>query len=152
MFQYRRTTPRGPVRDPYYCPERDLAYIGPSLVHRSLEFLENTPESFRALKEFIDAEGLTEEDIVEGVKAYAKMCARVIDEKDPAAAIVDTGFDQVPGKIQLILLACLGFISLGAIWSAVKDVNAPEADPPSEMSILLEQAIQSVKGEIDAGE
>lgn len=150
MFQYRRTTPRGHVRDPYYSPERDLAYIGPPMIHRSLEFLEKTPETFRALKDFIDTEGLSEEEIVEGVKAYAKLCAEVIDQKDPATAMAETGFDQVPPKVQMVLLACLGFMALGAIWSGVKDVNVPGAEPPAEMSELLEQAVISLRERSDA--
>ena len=138
-LQYRRKTPRAGTRDPYYTPERDLAYIGPELVYQAIASLE--PDADSIFRKFISEHEIAETDVESAVRLFAKMCAEVISEKDPDTAAKQVRFDEVDLDLRIVILSALGAIALGAIWSGVKDVNTPDAEPPAAIEDLVAQAL-----------
>lgn len=125
------------VRDAFYSPARDVAYIGPKVIERAMFALnEECWEPW--LKEYLDSQGVTVDTLIETAAPLklAKLVNQVI--KAPLQeAIPAAEFDKLPAAIQLLFYARIGQVFLAAMWSAVKDVNAPDSDPPATIESIM---------------
>jgi hypothetical protein len=141
-MQWRRREKRGPVRDPFYAPERDLAHIGTALCRAGVVALE---ERFVEpwFRPFAEANGITEDVLKEAVVLYAKTLNLVFENKNPEEAAAATGFDKLPAAVQLAVYGKLGQVTLSGIWAALRDVNQPESAPPKTLEELLDDVIST---------
>ena len=127
------------IRDAFYSPARDLAYVGPEIIKRAVMALrEEHWEPW--LKEFLHSQKITEETLIE-TEAPRKLAIAVngiIKEETPPAALEASGFAALPAPIQLLFYARIGQVLLAATWSAVKDINAPDNAPPASLQDILD--------------
>lgn len=122
IHQYR---PKGNPEGLPYAPQRDLAYIyTPMLceVFAGLDF-ENWSDYFR---EWLDAEGVTEADLGEGVKCFVeahRMFIRDRSVKSPADAFEKSGFLDLPNPVRIMLFERIGEVVMGGWFIALRDVT-----------------------------
>ena len=131
MLQVRRKEARAGGRDPFYCPERDLAYCGPSIASGAMHSLEEKWwEPW--FKQFLADNDISYDDMLE-CEAPLKLATAfnsVINQKDPPTALAESGFSDLPPAMQVAFYTRLGQVFLAGVWTAVKDVNRPDSDPP----------------------
>jgi hypothetical protein len=150
-FQWRRKKARAGYRDPFYAPERDVAYIGPDVIRAAMHAMDDKwwEPWFR---QYMRDQELTTDDIVslEAPLKFAHMVNSVIQATDPAVAAKESGFDQMPAPMQMAFYSRIGQCFLATVWSGVKDVGSPEDEPPIAFSELLddiEVAFYRLRGE-----
>ena len=136
MLQARRTTPRAGQRDPYYCPERDLAHIGPFLIAQALGTLDEIAQDEWMQKLMTEA-GVGVEEAHDAAKKLALAMREVIQLKTPAEALEKSGFSAIHPAIQCMFFSQLGKVMLAAVWSGVKDTAMPETSAPMPMEDML---------------
>jgi hypothetical protein len=138
LFQFRKKDARCGHRDPYYTPERDIAHIGPDIARAAMAAMEE--EWWEPwFKQYMQDQGLTYDTLLE-TKApllFAQAMNAIIRTKDPVVALKESGFADLPAPLQMIFYARLGQCCLAMIWTGVKDVSAPESDPPATIGELL---------------
>mgnify|MGYP007059508215 CR=1 FL=1 len=140
-FAIRRKEARAGHRDPFYSPERDLAHIGVGFmteVGRSFkdEFLEPW------FKQFIEDNGITEDQMVDATARLMKAYNEVIQMADPVVALEKHGFTKLPPAIQVAFYTKMGQVALGGIWAGIKDVHKPTDSPPAEFEELLREVME----------
>lgn len=172
LLQIRRKDPRAGRRDPFYTPERDLAYIGPDLVGGAVRAVDclpfpdspHNPDDPKALKrgleepwleQFITDNGITYAELVksEAPRLLARALNRIIKLEHPPAAMAAVGFDKLPPEIQMLFYCRMGQVFLAAVWAGYKDVSRPDSDPPASFEELLgdvEEAFQGFLGQSHA--
>lgn len=137
MFQLRRLQSRGGVRDPFYSPERDLAYLGPNLVYLAMEYLSRLPDDDPWLTCL--AQPVEESQLLPAVHGLGKAMCQVIQTGDLEQALESSGFAQADAAAKLLIYAAIGKVALAAVWSTVKDVHRPQDSPPLAFTQLFEE-------------
>lgn len=140
LLQWRpRDGAKSNVRDAFYSPQRDLAYVGPEIIKRAMQALrEELWEPW--LAEFLHSLDITEQTLIdtEAPRKLAEAVNSIIKAKTPPAALETSGFDKLPAAVQLLFYARIGQVLLAATWSAVKDVSAPDSAPPATLQDILD--------------
>lgn len=129
--------PRG-SDGPMYSPERDLAYLTPSLMAGSLQRLaeENwTPE----LRNWLEAAEIDTALLGETIDRLAEGQATFVSAdpspESPYAALLHAGFFTMPYLAQRAVFAALGEGLVGAWFLAVRDVTNIMEDSPAKREI-----------------
>jgi hypothetical protein len=141
LLQWRPKDGKANVRDAFYSPSRDLAYVGPEIIKRAVCALrEELWEPW--LAEVMLRNDVNEKLLIdtEAPLKLAKAVNSIIKEETPPAAMAASGFDALPGAIQLLFYARIGQVLLAATWSAVKDIHAPDSAPPATLQDILDAA------------
>jgi hypothetical protein len=140
-IQLRRKAPRQGVRDPYYSPERDIAYIGMPLVRAAMAALdEQWMEPW--FKEFMAQYNLTEDDLGQAAPRFARALEQIIEAENPVVALENVGFHALDPPVQTAFYTKIGQVFLAAIWTGVKDVNSPDSPNPLEVDEIVHSAEQ----------
>ncbi len=162
LFQVRRKDSRAGHRDPFYTPERDLAYVGQFLVSGAVRAVDHLPfpdsphdpnSANPALEEpwlnqFITENGLTYQAIIdsEAPLLLARALNLIIKSEHPPAAMKEVGFDRLPAAMQMLFYCRLGQVLLAAVWAGIKDVSRPDSDPPVSFEELLDDVNEAFQG------
>jgi len=137
LFQLRRNDART-QRDPWYTPERDIAHIGPNIVHGAMVSIE---EKYWEpwFRDFLHDNGVTYQEVLdtEAPRKMARALSQVIKLKNPAVALEQSGFSDLRPAIQALFYVRLGQVLLATVWSGVKDVGKPDDGPPASFQDLL---------------
>jgi len=128
-------SPRSGQRDPYYCPERDIAHNGPFLIRSALMALD---EQFHEpwFKQYLSEHNVTLEQLWEAARLMCRTLRYVLQEHDIGSALELSGFAALPAQLQVSIYTRLGQMLLAAIFSGIKDVNRPDSDPPLSIEEL----------------
>ena len=138
-IQYRRKESRVGGRDPMYNPERDIAHLGPPMLMQACSALdEQWWEPW--FQEYCKDNDITETKIAEGAPMLAEACNKIIESENPVEALSAVGFTDLHPAIQLAYYAKIGQCFLANLWAGVKDVSAPEDEPPAPIRMLLEMS------------
>lgn len=137
FFQIRRRDSGDPR---FYAPNRDVAYIGPRLIVQALQVLHpdhrtrNAPWTQQLLA------AVTDEQVAQMLAVVEKLflSMRDADIANAAAALQASGWYQLTPEVQTLLVARLGFLVLGAIFTGIRDVSTPGTANAS-----LEEVVQS---------
>jgi hypothetical protein len=129
--------PKG-SKGPMYHPERDIAYIGPTLMRTAMGqlLLEKMPESRRM---FAEQNGVTQEHINAAVSAFAEAQSDFVSVTEsvqsPYEALQRRGFFEHPPVALLLLYAAVGEVLGGAWFQTVRDVTYLNEDSPAGQEI-----------------
>lgn len=133
-----RAQTRSQNDDRWYAPDRDLAYVGPELIRRALlnidvaQLISEPPFDDLAIKfmlsELIESFGEAAKHLANGVNA----CWRG-DSDGPNAAFA--AFCKVPVEVRTVIMAKLGAMLLGAIYTSLQDVTPVDGSPPHHRSL-----------------
>ena len=139
VIQYRRKEARAGRRDLRYTPERDIANLGPPILHQACEALEEQWwEPW--FQQYCKDNDITATKFAEGSPILARACNKIIQAENPVKALEAAGFADLHPAIQLAYYAKLGQCFLANVWAGVKDVSAPDDEPPISIQMLLEMS------------
>jgi hypothetical protein len=128
--------------DPFYAPDRDLAYIWPHLTKVALDQLarDNWKPWFA---DYFRYAGVTEADVADAGLAYARFFQHLCGPAgatDPREAFVRAGwFDLKPGA-QVAMFMKMGQVVTMAYFTAVRDVTPDNGAPPADLDALVAAA------------
>jgi hypothetical protein len=130
---------------PMYHPERDLAYITPTLMAQAMSTLvieKMRPE----LQEFAADHNVTQEDLNRAVVAFAEAQQLYVSLANP----IDSAHQALEAKMffhetlatRLLITAAIGEAITGAWFVSVRDVTRVDQDSPAitQMAEMLEAA------------
>lgn len=132
-----------------FSPLRDIAYFHHQLVDAVFQGLEKSKwEPW--IKDYLDAKGVGEDDVLRAAAAYARFCVLALDPdiKTPAQALEEAGFFSCPTAAQLVICAKIGQVSTGAWWQGIKEATyqgqvIPTIQKLREYALETEQQIIS---------
>lgn len=132
-----RAQTRSQNDDRWYAPDRDLAYVGPELIRRAL--LNIDVAQVRSEPPFGWLLAPTRYDIEHEFGEAAKQLALGVNacwKSDPAGpqAAFD-GFCAAPAEVRVVIMAKLGAMLLGAIYTSLQDVTPVDGSPPNHRSL-----------------
>lgn len=121
MLQFR---PADSPHSVFYSPGRDLAYVGFDFINMGLDLLEkDLATSPQWLKEYLDKNGITEEQVRDGIKAFETSIYELCIEK----GTVEHSFIPISKPVQLLVLYFIAKVFIGASIDGWKDVTSGEA-------------------------
>lgn len=127
---YRRQGDNGPL----YHPERDYAYITPTLMRQAIENLEAPPSE--EMKRWRDEQKITDEEIVAAADALAEAQRHFVSCADPVTSLEQAlnreGWQKLRYAVQQYLLAAVGEVVLGAWFNAVREVTIKGEESPAQ--------------------
>jgi len=140
MFQIRPSRGVSNNRDPFYSPERDIAYVGPSMILIGLKQLEmENKQDF--LEKLCSSFDISENDLIDAVDKLGKAIQQIfVANKDLATALKESEFDNVKPEIKAAVFAAIGKAFLVGVWTGVRDVNKPQDEPLSSLDELVDLA------------
>ncbi len=117
---------------PLYSPERDYAYITPTLMRTAIENLEIDDPEVNAWRE---QHGITAEMVTALAKGLAESQRDFINAADPVTsfeqALDRRGFNDLPFAARQFLFASIGYVFCAAWFRAVREVSIVGEDSPS---------------------
>lgn len=126
---YKKKDSHGPL----YHPERDYAYITPTLLKTAVENLDAPPPEMQQWKETNE---ISEAEIIAVVNALADAQRDFVNGADPAdsleKALARRDWFSTRLVVRLYLLATIGEIILGAWFKAVREVTAVGEESPAQ--------------------
>jgi hypothetical protein len=126
---YKKKDSHGPL----YHPERDYAYITPTLLKTAIENLDApTPE----LQQWKENNEISEAEIIAVVNVLADAQRDFVNGADPVdsleKALARRDWFSTRLTVRLYLLATVGEVILGAWFKAVREVTEVGEDSPSQ--------------------
>lgn len=122
---------------PMYHPERDFAYITPTLLRVAVERLEDTTDARKT--QWRADNGITQPMIAKIVEALANAQADFVNAADPVssftAALERHGFYKFGYDLQQYLLATVGEVMLSAWFTAVREVSVVGDESPAAVDM-----------------
>jgi hypothetical protein len=126
---YKKKDSNGPL----YHPERDYAYITPTLMKTAIENLEAPSTEFRQWKENNE---ISEAEIIAVAEALADAQRDFVNGADPVdsleKALARHGWFKVRLTVRLYLLAMIGEVMIGAWFKAVREVTEVGEESPAQ--------------------
>lgn len=146
-------------------PFRDIAYFWPQLVTKALEGCKQ--KGWEPWYDaYLQANGVTEEVLLETLGAYAGFCQLAMDPeiRGVREAMERSGFFAKPPAAQLVVIAKIGQLGSGAFWAGIRHAHmqgvVPKAivmigDAATELDQLIEEkrkyAVQNPEHQAQAG-
>lgn len=122
---------------PMYNPERDIAYIAPTLLRAAITSLD-PDRILPSLRAYMDEHGVTDQDLSATIAAVAgaqSLFVGTLDVKTPLDALEASGFTAQSPAAQGVVLAAFGRVLLGAWFKAVREVTHVEDAPECQEDI-----------------
>lgn len=130
MLQWRPLNNNDLVRNPHYSPERDLAYVGPSLLGMAIRAIDDQLESPH-FKKWCKHYKVTLEDIKQGAEILGKAAYQL--DKPVTQVLTDLGFFKLKPPVRAFFFTKLGEVTLAALHHAVMDVSIAGSTPPQSL-------------------
>ena len=119
---------------PLYNPERDYAYITPTLMRMAIEALEANDNADRV--QWREDRQITTEEINAAVTALASAQRDFVNAAEPVAsfeqALARHEFDKVRYAVRQYIFAVIGEVMCGAWFTAVREVSIVGAESPTQ--------------------
>jgi hypothetical protein len=126
---YRQKGDSGPL----YNPERDYAYITPTLMVRAIENLDEAARTEEAKQWYAD-ENVSQDEIVAVASALAKAQKDFVNGGDPVQSFEQAlnrhGFFNFRYAVRQALFSSIGEVFCAAWFSAVREVSVMGEDSP----------------------
>lgn len=121
---------------PLYSPERDYAYITPTLMRTAIENLETDDAEIVAWRE---QHGITVEVIAALAKALAEAQRDFVNAADPVdsfeQALERRSFFDLPIAARQFLFSSIGYVFCAAWFRAVREVSIVGEDSPAAVDM-----------------
>lgn len=117
--------------DRMYNPDRDLAWCYPSLIKAAIQGLDDGKIGVW-YGDYLKAKGVTPDDLRQVVKTLSDSFQYFVNDESvnsPEDALRKSGFLAVNPAAQLVLMARIGQVMLGAFFSGIRDVTEMDLPP-----------------------
>lgn len=119
-----------------YSVDRDLAYCGPSLVEAAVA--RAAGRRWRELDALGARLGVGPADLAHALGCAARFCFEAADRRESTAETAHrSGWLGVPVEHQVVVLAHLGSVLLGAVHTAVREATLGGDGPAAGLPALL---------------
>lgn len=127
---YRQQNSTGP----HYHPERDFAYITPTLMRQAIENMSIPPHP--ELAAWKAANGVSEAEIILAATALADAQHDFVNAADPVSslhqALQRRKYFDLPLPVRLLMQAMVGEVMIGAWFAAVREVTQVGEESPAQ--------------------
>lgn len=127
---YRQKGDSGPL----YNPERDYAYVTPTLMVRAIENLDEATRSEEA-KRWYEQHNISQDEIVQIAEALATAQRDFINASDPVSsfeqALNRRDFHSFRYPVRQVLFAAIGEVFCAAWFKGVREVSVIGEDSPA---------------------
>jgi len=117
---------------PLYHPDRDYAYITPTLMRAAIERLDNPSDEARAWKQ---EHAITDDEIVAVAEALARAQRDFVNAADPVSsfeqALNRRDFAELRYPVRQFLFATIGEVFCAAWFTAVREVTKINEESPA---------------------
>lgn len=117
---------------PLYHPERDFAYITPTLMRQAIDNMSSPPNP--EIEEWKKQNNITEAEIVAVAEALAGAQRDFVNTADPVSSLHQAlhrrNFFALPLSSRLLLQAMIGEVMIGAWFKAVREVSIKGEESP----------------------
>lgn len=117
---------------PLYHPERDFAYITPTLMRQAIDNMSEPPNP--EIAEWKKQNNITEADIVAAAEALADAQRDFVSTADPVTSLYQAlhrrDYFALPVAVRLLLQAMIGEVMTGAWFKAVREVSIKGEESP----------------------
>lgn len=119
-----------------------IRFLFPQLVSEAVKGLkkENWEPWYAS---FVAANGVTEEQLIEGWQAYMRYMQSCLslddDQQSPKDALIKSGFIGQPHAVQLVILAKMGQLMTASVWWPLREGTLIN-EKPIDVSRLAKQA------------
>ena len=117
---------------PLYHPERDFAYITPTLMRQAIDNMSEPPNP--EIAEWKKQNNITEAEIVAAAEALADAQRDFVSNADPVTSLHQAmhrrNFFALPLPSRLLLQAMIGEVMIGAWFRAVREVSTKGEESP----------------------
>ncbi len=124
---------------PMYAPERDIAYITPTLMRAAIDMLDvsnRAPDT----QEWIELCGIEESELDAAIVRFAEAQQYYVSNSNPVNSITEalqrTKFFEIRPAVRMVLLASIGEALSGAWFTAVRDVTNINEDAPVQREMV----------------
>jgi hypothetical protein len=119
---------------PTYHPERDFAYITPTLMRQAVENMSAPPNP--EFEEWKKANNVTEAEIILAAEALADAQNDFVNSADPVSSLHQAlhrrKYFDLPLPVRLFLQAMIGEVMIGAWFKAVREVSQVGQESPAQ--------------------
>lgn len=119
---------------PMYNPERDFAYITPTLMKQAIENMSAPPNP--EFEDWKKANNVTENEIILAAEALAAAQRDFVSTADPVdslhQALQRRDYFALPLSVRLFLQAMIGEVMMGAWFKAVREVSMKGEESPAQ--------------------
>lgn len=130
MLQWKPLNNNELVRNPHYAPDRDFAYVGPSLWGEAMIAIDEQLESPQ-FKEWCAHYNVTLADIEQGAKLIAESAYQM--DKPCMQVLEESGFFNLKPPVQAFFFTKLGQVTFAAIHCGVRDVSPKDSPIPASI-------------------
>lgn len=142
MLQFRPSKP-GNRTDPLYCPQRDVAYLGPYLICLSIDYALESAEKEEWYKQFLNHYGLSKQVLEPVAPAVASLLSTIhYDFKD---ALRLSGFDKLPVATQVAFYTKMGQALLAAIHHGLREITDISETEPRTIKRLVKKISETME-------
>lgn len=117
---------------PLYHPERDFAYITPTLMRQAIDNMSVPPNP--EIEEWKKQSNITEAEIVAAAEALAAAQRDFVSVADPVTSLHQAlhrrDYFALPVSARLLLQAMIGEVMMGAWFKAVREVSIKGEESP----------------------
>lgn len=119
---------------PLYHPERDFAYITPTLMRQAIDNMSEpvNPE----IETWKEQQGITEADVILAAEALADAQKDFVSLADPVSSLHQAlhrrKYFSLPVSVRLLLQAMVGEVMIGAWFLAVREVSIKGEESPAQ--------------------
>lgn len=115
-----------------YHPERDFAYITPTLMRQAIDNMSAPPNP--EIEEWKKQNNITEADIITAAEALADAQRDFVSTADPVTSLHQAlhrrDYFALPVPVRLLLQAMIGEVMTGAWFKAVREVSIKGEESP----------------------
>jgi hypothetical protein len=121
-------------KGPHYHPERDFAYITPTLMKQAIENMSapRNPE----YEDWKKSNSITDAEIVLAAEALADAQTDFVNAADPVSSLQQAlqrrKFFDLPLPVRLYMMAMIGEVMVGAWFTAVREVTQVGEESPAQ--------------------
>lgn len=117
---------------PLYHPERDFAYITPTLMRQAIDNMSEPPNP--EIEEWKKANNIGEAEIIAAAEALADAQRDFVSTADPVTSLHQAlhrhDYFALPVAVRLLLQAMVGEVMIGAWFRAVREVSIKGEESP----------------------
>lgn len=115
-----------------YHPERDFAYITPTLMRQAIDNMSAPPNP--EIEEWKKQNNITEADIIAAAEALADAQRDFVSNADPVNSLYQAlhrrDYFALPVPVRLLLQGMIGEVMIGAWFKAVREVSLKGEESP----------------------
>jgi len=121
-------------KGPHYHPERDFAYITPTLMKQAIENMSapRNPE----YEDWKKSHSITDAEIVLAAEALADAQTDFVNAEDPVTSLQQAlqrrKFFDLPLHVRMYMMAMIGEVMVGAWFTAVREVTQVGEESPAQ--------------------